>query len=102
MGEIYEMPGVRKVTGRRAADLTLFRRPRSPARHQLGERLQAHLVLRSVGGDPAVGAPPDGRLGAQAVGSRFLNGKRELSKSQVEGLRRLLGIPADVLLGLDG
>jgi HTH-type transcriptional regulator/antitoxin HigA len=34
--------------------------------------------------------------------SEFLNGRRELSKSQVEGLRRLLGIPADVLLGLDG
>ncbi|MEK9507322.1 hypothetical protein WI460_03870 [Gemmatimonadota bacterium Y43] len=34
--------------------------------------------------------------------SEFLHGKRDLSMTQVERLRRLLGIPADVLLGLDG
>ena len=44
----------------------------------------------------------DGVMGGKSRVSEFLNGKRELSKSQVEGLRRLLGIPADVLLGLDG
>ena len=41
-------------------------------------------------------------MGGKSRVSEFLNGKRDLSKSQVEGLRRLLGIPADVLLGLDG
>jgi len=41
-------------------------------------------------------------MGGKSRVSDFLNGKRDLSKSQVEGLRRLLGIPADVLLGLDG
>jgi HTH-type transcriptional regulator/antitoxin HigA len=41
-------------------------------------------------------------MGGKSRVSEFLNGKRELSKSQIEGLRRLLGIPADVLLGLDG
>ena len=40
-------------------------------------------------------------MGGKSRVSEFLNGKRELSKSQVEGLRRLLGIPADVLLGLE-
>jgi len=44
----------------------------------------------------------DDVMGGKSRVSEFLNGKRELSKSQVEGLRRLLGIPADVLLGLDG
>lgn len=39
-------------------------------------------------------------MGGKSRVSEFLNGKRELSKSQVEGLRRMLGIPADVLLGL--
>jgi len=39
-------------------------------------------------------------MGGKSRVSDFLNGKRDLSKSQVEGLRRLLGIPADVLLGL--
>lgn len=39
-------------------------------------------------------------MGGKSRVSEFLSGKRELSKSQVEGLRRLLGIPADVLLGL--
>jgi HTH-type transcriptional regulator/antitoxin HigA len=43
----------------------------------------------------------DDVMGGKSRVSDFLNGKRELSKSQVEGLRRLLGIPADVLLGLD-
>ncbi len=41
-------------------------------------------------------------MGGKSRVSEFLNGKRELSKSQVEGLRRLLGIPADILLGIDG
>lgn len=41
-------------------------------------------------------------MGGKSRVSEFLNGKRDLSKAQVEGLRRLLGIPADVLLGLDG
>lgn len=39
-------------------------------------------------------------MGGKSRVSEFLNGKRDLSKSQVEGLRRMLGIPADVLLGL--
>jgi len=41
-------------------------------------------------------------MGGKSRVSEFLNGKRELSKAQVEGLRRLLGIPADLLLGLEG
>jgi HTH-type transcriptional regulator/antitoxin HigA len=44
----------------------------------------------------------DDVMGGKARVSEFLGGKRDLSKSQVAGLRRLLGIPADVLLGLDG
>jgi HTH-type transcriptional regulator / antitoxin HigA len=44
----------------------------------------------------------DDVMGGKSRVSEFLNGKRDLSKSQVEGLRRLLGIPADVLLGLEG
>ena len=40
-------------------------------------------------------------MGGKSRVSEFLNGKRELSKSQVEGLRLLLGIPADLLLGLE-
>lgn len=40
-------------------------------------------------------------MGGKSRVSEFFSGKRDLSKSQVEGLRRLLGIPADVLLGLD-
>jgi antitoxin component HigA of HigAB toxin-antitoxin module len=40
-------------------------------------------------------------MGGKSRVSEFLNGKRELSKSQIEGLRRLLGIPADILLGMD-
>ncbi len=40
-------------------------------------------------------------MGGKSRVSDFLNGKRELSKAQVEGLRRLLGIPADILLGID-
>ena len=43
----------------------------------------------------------DSVMGGKSRVSEFLNGKRELSRSQVEGLRRLLGIPADVLLCLD-
>lgn len=41
-------------------------------------------------------------MGGKSRVSEFLNGKRGLSKSQIEGLRRVLGIPADVLLGLTG
>lgn len=41
-------------------------------------------------------------MGGKSRVSEFLNGKRDLSKTQVKGLRRLLGIPADILLGLDG
>ncbi len=41
-------------------------------------------------------------MGGKSRVSAFLNGKRELSKSQVEGLRRRLGIPADILLGIEG
>jgi HTH-type transcriptional regulator / antitoxin HigA len=44
----------------------------------------------------------DDVMGGKSRVSEFLNGKRELSKSQIEGLRRLLGIPADILLGLGG
>lgn len=44
----------------------------------------------------------DDVMGGKSRVSEFLNGKRDLSKTQVERLRRLLGIPADVLLGLDG
>ena len=40
-------------------------------------------------------------MGGKSRVSEFLSGKRELSKAQVEGLRRLLGIPADILLGMD-
>ena len=43
----------------------------------------------------------DDVMGGKSRVSEFLIGKRDLSKSQVEGLRRRLGIPADVLLGLD-
>ena len=43
----------------------------------------------------------DETMGGKSRVSEFLNGKRELSKSQIEGLRRLLGIPADILLGMD-
>ena len=40
-------------------------------------------------------------MGGKSRVSEFLNGKRDLSKAQIEALRRLLGIPADVLLGLE-
>lgn len=40
-------------------------------------------------------------MGGKSRVSEFFNGKRDLSKSQIEGLRRKLGIPADVLLGLE-
>jgi HTH-type transcriptional regulator/antitoxin HigA len=39
-------------------------------------------------------------MGGKSRVSEFLTGKRGPSKSQVEGLHRMLGIPADVLLGL--
>jgi antitoxin component HigA of HigAB toxin-antitoxin module len=41
-------------------------------------------------------------MGGKSRVSDFLNGKRDLSKSQIEGLRRMLGIPADILLGVKG
>jgi HTH-type transcriptional regulator / antitoxin HigA len=41
-------------------------------------------------------------MGGSSRVSEFFSGKRDLSKSQVEALRRHLGIPADVLLGLAG
>lgn len=41
-------------------------------------------------------------MGGKSRVSEFFSRKRDLSKSQIEGLRRVLGIPADVLLGLEG
>ena len=41
-------------------------------------------------------------MGGKSRVSDFLNGKRSLSRSQIEGLRRMLGIPADILLGVEG
>ena len=43
----------------------------------------------------------DDVMGGKSRVSEFFSGRRDLSKSQVEALRRLLGIPADILLGLD-
>lgn len=43
----------------------------------------------------------DDVMGGKSRVSEFFSGKRELSKAQVEVLRSMLGIPADVLLGLD-
>ena len=43
----------------------------------------------------------EGPMGGKSRVSEFLSGKRDLSKSQIEALWRLLGIPADILLGLD-
>ena len=43
----------------------------------------------------------DAIMGGKSRVSEFFSGKRELSKSQIEGLRRTLGIPADILLGFD-
>ena len=43
----------------------------------------------------------DGEMGGKSRVSEFLSGKRELSKAQIESLSRLLGIPADILLGMD-
>ena len=40
-------------------------------------------------------------MGGKSRVSEFFSGKRELSKAQVEVLRSMLGIPADILLGLD-
>lgn len=47
-----------------------------------------------------VRADLDDVMGGKSRVSEFLNGKRELSKGQVLGLRELLGVPADVLLGV--
>lgn len=44
----------------------------------------------------------DDAMGGKSRVSEFFSGKRDLSKSQVEALHRLLGIPADILLGLGG
>ena len=43
----------------------------------------------------------DGVMGEVRRVLEFLNHKRDLSRSQVEALRCLPGIPAKVLLGLD-
>ena len=43
----------------------------------------------------------DDAMGGKSRVSEFFSGRRDLSKSQVEALRRLLGIPADILLGLE-
>jgi HTH-type transcriptional regulator/antitoxin HigA len=40
-------------------------------------------------------------MGGKSRVSEFFSGKRELSKSQVEVLHRMLGVPADILLGLE-
>jgi HTH-type transcriptional regulator/antitoxin HigA len=40
-------------------------------------------------------------MGGKSRVSEFFSGKRELSKTQIEALHRLLAIPADILLGLD-
>jgi HTH-type transcriptional regulator / antitoxin HigA len=37
-------------------------------------------------------------MGGRSRVSEFFNGRRELSKSQIQGLRDLLGIPADLLM----
>ena len=37
-------------------------------------------------------------MGGRSRVSEFFNGKRELSKAQIEALRDKLGIPADLLL----
>lgn len=39
-------------------------------------------------------------MGGKSRVSEFFSGKRDLSKSQIQALHGLLGIPADVLLGL--
>lgn len=41
-------------------------------------------------------------MGGKSRVSEFFSGKRDLSKAQIEALHRLLGIPADLLLGLGG
>jgi len=41
----------------------------------------------------------DGMMGGKSRVSDFLNGRRDLSKVQIDALRRELGVPADVLLG---
>lgn len=43
----------------------------------------------------------DDAMGGRSRVSEFFSGKRVLSKAQVEALRRFLGVPADILLGLD-
>lgn len=40
-------------------------------------------------------------MGGKSRVSEFFSGKRELSKSQVEVLHSMLGVPADILLGLE-
>jgi len=41
-------------------------------------------------------------MGGKSRVSEFLSGKRDLSKAQIAALHRMLGLPADVLLGLEG
>ena len=53
------------------------------------------FMLAQKGLDPS---DLDDVMGGESRVSEFLNGKRGLSKSRVEGLRRLLGIPAQVAL----
>jgi HTH-type transcriptional regulator/antitoxin HigA len=43
----------------------------------------------------------EGVMGGKSRVAEFFSGKRELSKSQVEVLHRMLGVPADILLGLE-
>lgn len=43
-----------------------------------------------------------GAMGGRSRVSEFFSGRRALSKTQVEALHRLLGIPTDVLLGVGG
>jgi len=62
-------------------------------------RQAVHFMLEQKGMERS---DLDDVMGGKSRVSDFLNGKRDLSTSQVEGLRRLLGIPADVLLGLEG
>jgi HTH-type transcriptional regulator/antitoxin HigA len=40
-------------------------------------------------------------MGGKSRVSEFFSGKRALSKAQVEVLHRMLGVPADILLGLE-
>ncbi|HUE87616.1 MAG TPA: helix-turn-helix domain-containing protein [Vicinamibacterales bacterium] len=43
----------------------------------------------------------DDAMGGKSRVSEFFSGRRDLSKSQIGSLHRLLGVPAAILLGLD-